>query len=84
MNELSLRRVIGGPQPAREVVRWRRPGPMEIWRSHGSAAGVFGVDATAAEMVLRAGADAAGAPPPEGLAPPVPSPVPPVIAATDL
>jgi hypothetical protein len=60
MTDLALRRVAGGREPDRVVLRFQDPEPGVVWRSRGAAVGRFSPAAVAIVRV-RAAAEAAGA-----------------------
>jgi hypothetical protein len=62
MTELALRRVAGGREPDRVVLRLQDPEPAVVWRSRGAVVGRFSPAEDALARV-RAAAEAAGAVP---------------------
>lgn len=59
MTDLAFRRVAGGREPDRVVLRWQDPDPPVVWRSRGAVVGLFAPDEAALARV-RAAIDAAG------------------------
>ena len=65
MTDLAFRRVAGGREPDRVVLRWQDPEPAVAWRSRGALVGRFAPDEAALARVLAAAEAASAVAPPE-------------------